>query len=116
MISLLADHNFNEHIVDGLTRRVPNLDIILVRNVDLAEAIDPIVLEWAASEGRVLLTHDRRTVPAYARARLDAGLTMPGVFLVNDDMPIGLAVEQLVIAVQCLSKEECENVIRYFPL
>jgi hypothetical protein len=33
VIALLADQNFNEHIVDGLTRRLPAVDIILVRDV-----------------------------------------------------------------------------------
>jgi hypothetical protein len=49
VISLLADQNFNEHIVDGLMRRLPTLEIVVARDVDLAEAQDPVVLQWAAS-------------------------------------------------------------------
>jgi hypothetical protein len=41
---------------------------------------------------------------------------MPGVFLVGDDMVVGRAIEELLIAVQCLSKEECDGIIRFFPL
>jgi predicted nuclease of predicted toxin-antitoxin system len=116
VISLLADQNFNEHIVDGLMRRLPILDIVVAREVDLAEAQDAAVLHWAASHGRILLTHDRRTVPSFARSRVEAGLPMPGVFLVSDEMTVGRAVEELLIAVQCLSSEECEKTIRFFPL
>ena len=116
MISLLADQNFNEHIVDGLMRRSPTLDVVLARDVDLSEAQDPVVLDWAAIQGRVLLTHDRRTVPAFARLRVEAGLPLPGIFLVRYDMPVGNAIEELLIAVQCLSKEECDGIIRFFPL
>ena len=116
MISLLADQNFNEHIVDGLMRRLSTLDVVLARDVDLSEAPDPIVLQWAAKQGRVLLTHDRRTVPAFARSRVEAGLPMTGIFLVSDDLPVGRAIEELLIAVQCLSKEECNGIIRFFPL
>ena len=116
MILLLADQNFNEHIVDGLTRRLPNVDIVLVRNVELSEAVDPDVLDWAASQGRVLLTHDRTTVPAFARARVESASNMPGVFLVSDEMPVGQAIDELLIAIQCLSEEECEGTIRFFPL
>jgi predicted nuclease of predicted toxin-antitoxin system len=76
VISLLADQNFNEHIVDGLMRRLPTLEIVVAWDVDLAEAQDPVVLQWAALNGRVLLTHDRRTVPSYARSRVEAGLPM----------------------------------------
>jgi predicted nuclease of predicted toxin-antitoxin system len=74
VIPFLVDHNFNEHIVDGLTRRDATLDFIYVRDVGLAAAPDPTILEWAAMHGRVLLTHDRRTIPPFARDRVAAGL------------------------------------------
>lgn len=116
MISLLVDQNFNEHILDGLTRRMPDLDAVLVRNVGLAAKVDPVILEWAATHGRVLLTHDRSTIPPFAYARVAAGQTMPGVFLVSDDMPIGQAIEELFVAIQCLRPEECKDRVQYFPL
>jgi hypothetical protein len=82
----------------------------------LAAAPDRAILEWAATRGLVLLTHDRKTIPPFAYARVAAGLPMPGVFLVSDDMPIGQAVDQLLLAIQCLNPEECEDQVRLFPL
>jgi hypothetical protein len=41
---------------------------------------------------------------------------MPGVFVVSDEMPVGQAIEELLIAAHCLSPEECEDIVRYFPL
>ena len=41
---------------------------------------------------------------------------MPGVFLVADDMPVGHAIDEILIAVHCLSEEECMNLVWYFPL
>jgi hypothetical protein len=41
---------------------------------------------------------------------------MPGVFLVSGDMPIGQAIDELLIAAQCLSPDECKDIVRYFPL
>ncbi len=116
MISFLVDQNFNEHIVDGLVRRQANLDCVHVRDIGLAAAPDPTILNWAAAEGRVLLTHDRRTIPPFAYARVLAGLPMPGVFLVAGDMPVGQAIDELLIAIQCLSPEECEDIVTYFPM
>ncbi len=116
MNSFLVDQNFNEHIVDGVTRRDARLEFIHVRDVGLATASDPMILEWAAAHGLVLLTHDRKTIPPFARARIAAGLPMPGVFLVRDDMPIGHAIEELLIAVHCLTPEECKNIVKYFPM
>lgn len=116
MISFLVDQNFNEHIVDGMTRRDRALEFVHVREVALAEADDPTMLEWAAAHGLVLLTHDGKTVPPFAYARVAGGAPMPGVFLVSDDMPVGKAVDELLIAVHCLSPEECKDIVRYFPL
>jgi hypothetical protein len=45
------------------------------------------------------LTHDRKTIPPVAYARVAAGLPMPGVFLVSDEMPISQAIDEVLIAV-----------------
>jgi hypothetical protein len=50
---------------------------------------DPDILEWAAGEGRVLLSHDVSTVPPVAYQRVGDGKPMPGVFILPDRMPIG---------------------------
>jgi hypothetical protein len=115
VIPFLVDQNFNEHIVDGMTRRALALDFVHVREVDLARASDARVLEWAALDGRVLLTHDRRTIPRLAHARVAAGLAMPGVFVVSADMPIGQAIDELLIAAHCLTPEECNQRVKFFP-
>jgi Domain of unknown function (DUF5615) len=114
--AFLVDQNFNEHIVDGLTRRDATLEFIHVRDVGLAAAPDPMILEWAAAHELVLLTHDRKTIPPFAYDRVAAGLPMPGVFLVSDDMPIGQAIAELLIAAHCLTPEECKDIVEYFPM
>ena len=116
MIAFLVDQNFNEHIVDGLTRRDVTLEFRYVREVGLEAAPDPTILEWAATQGLVLLTHDGKTIPPCARARIAAGQPMPGVFLVDDQMPIGQAIDEVLVAAHCLSPEECRDLVRYFPL
>jgi len=116
VISFLVDQNFNEHIVDGMTRRDVMLEFTHVRDVGFADAPDPVVLEWAATHGLVLLTHDRKTIPHFAYARVAAGLPMPGVFLVSGDMPTGRAIDELVTAAYCLSADECKDTVIYFPL
>ena len=98
MIAFLVDQNFNEKILDGLTRHDPTLEFTHVRNVDLAAAPDPKILEWAAEQELVLLTHDRKTIPLFAYARVSADLPMLGVFLVDDQMPIGQAIDELLLA------------------
>jgi predicted nuclease of predicted toxin-antitoxin system len=73
LISFLVDHNFNEDIVDGLTRRDETLEFTYVRDEGSADANDPTILDWAAAHGLLLLTHDRKTVPSFAYARVAGG-------------------------------------------
>ena len=42
MIRLLVDQNFNALVLGGLTRRVPGLDVVHVRDAGLAAAPDPV--------------------------------------------------------------------------
>jgi hypothetical protein len=88
LIASLVDQNFNEHIVDGLTRRDPTLEFIHVRDVGLAASPDPKSQEWAAAHRLVLLTHDGKTIPRIAQDPVAAGLPMPGVFLVSDNQTL----------------------------
>jgi predicted nuclease of predicted toxin-antitoxin system len=115
-MKLATDENFDGDIVRGLLRRQPDLDIVRVQDVELAEAPDAIILAWAATQERVLLTHDRDTIPNFAYDRIRAGEPMPDVFLVSDRMPKGQAVEELFVALHCLTPEECQNQVIYFPL
>ena len=55
------------------------------------------MLVWAAENDRIVLTHDRATLPNFAFGRVVAGEAMPGVFVINDRMPVGRAIEELVL-------------------
>jgi len=116
VIRLAADENFNGLIVRGLLRRNPNLDILRVQDTEVSEADDPVVLEWAAREGRVLITHDVNTIPRFAYERILAGKPMPGIFEVSDSLPVGQAIEDLLLLAECSEEGEWEGQIRYIPL
>jgi hypothetical protein len=68
-LRFLADEDFENDIVRGVLRRLHRLDIMRAQDVGFSGAQDPRVLEWAAQEGRVLLTHDVSTMTAHAYAR-----------------------------------------------
>jgi len=88
MLLLVSDENFNNDIVRGLLRRNPALDIVRVQDIGLRGEEDPVILAWAANEGRVVLTHDAATMAYFAYERVKAGLSMPGVIEVADDLPL----------------------------
>lgn len=116
MLRLAADENFNYDIVRGILRRNPRADIVRVQDVGLSGADDPTVLEWAAREGRVLVTHDVATMTRYAYERVGTGEPMPGVFEVSRSVPIGLAIEELLLLVEYSLEGEWEGQVRYLPL
>lgn len=116
MMRLLADENFNNAILRGIRRLNPDVDIIRVQDTEIVEADDPTVLAWAASENRILLTHDVNTMSKYAYERLAAGLFMPGVFEVSTNLPIGQAIEELILIIGASESEEWVGQVRHLPL
>jgi hypothetical protein len=116
MLKLLADENFNNNIVRGLLRRKPTLDVVRVQDAEVSGADDSTVLEWAAREVRVLLTHDAQTITHYAYERVRRGQPMPGVFEANRSVPIGRAIEDILLLVECSLDNEWEGQVRYLPL
>jgi hypothetical protein len=106
MLRLLADENFNGDILRGLLLRQPDLALVRVQDVGLAGADDPDILAWAAENNRIVLTHDRATMSDYAYERMAAGEAVAGVFILNDRLPIGRAIEEILLLVECTEQAE----------
>lgn len=116
MLQLLSDENFNGDIIRGLRLRNSHLDLVRVQEVGLLEADDPGVLAWAADNNRILLTHDRATMPDFAYERVLAGKTMPGLFVVNDSTPTRNTIDELLLMDECSTQEEWFGLVIYLPL
>jgi hypothetical protein len=116
MIKLLADENLDNTIIRGLLRRNSDVDIVRVQDIGLSGGDDPIVLEWAANEKRILLTHDVATITRYAYERLAKNLAMPGVIEIHTDAPIGRVIEDLCMILECAMPEDINGQIYYLPL
>ncbi len=72
----LADNDLMDQIVVGVQRREPTIVIVRLREVGLTQASDPVVLEYAAREGFVLISHDINTMRAAAVQRMERGEQM----------------------------------------
>jgi hypothetical protein len=116
MLRLATDEDFNNRILRGVLRRLPELDIVRVQDANLPRKKDPDVLEWAAREGRVLLSHDVGTMRKHAYDRVNSGLLMPGVFEVSQELPIGVAIEEILLLAEGSIEDEWEGQVRYLPL
>jgi len=114
MVPFLTDVNFNGRVLRALVRVIPALDVVRAQDVGLDGADDPVVLEWAAQNGRVLLTHDEKTMPGYAYQRITAGQRMPGVVIVA--VPTWpRVIADLIVMIECSQDDEWENQVRYVP-
>ncbi len=116
MLRFAADENFKSAILRGILRRKPNLDIVRVQDVGLSEEDDDVILEWAAKEDRVLLTHDVSTITDFAYQRVRAGKSMPGVFEVGRSVSIRTAIEDILLIAETSLEGEWEGQVRYLPL
>jgi hypothetical protein len=116
MIAFLADEDFNNRIVRGLLRRQPDLDLIRVQNTHLFGAPDAEILEWATQNRRVLLTHDVSTMIHHASERFQRGQQIAGIIEIPQSAPIGLIIEDILLAAAVSAPEEFENRIVYLPL
>ena len=116
MLRLAADENLNNDIIRGLLRRNPDLDIVRIQDAGLSGADDRRVLDWAAREGRILLTHDVATITKYAYERITQGLLMPGVIEIHRGISTGQVVEDLALLAEYSLPSEWEGRIIYLPL
>ena len=76
---------------------------------------DPDILEWAAREGRQLITRDRTTMTPHAYERVAHGLPMPGVFVIPEEMSVGPAVEELELIALASESDDWRDRVIFFP-
>lgn len=110
-IRFLTDEDFKSAIFEGIVLRLPDLDIVRVQDVGLRTFRDRKVLEFAAAERRILLTHDVSTMRGFAIERILAEKAMPGLIEIGQYYPIGQAIEEIVIIAECSRPSEWENQI-----
>lgn len=67
-------------------------------------------------EHRILLTHDRRTIPSFAYKRLERGEELAGVFIVPSNLSENEAIQDLVLLVEASTQEEWEGHVLDLPL
>jgi len=82
LIRFQADADLHHRIVVAIRQREPTIDFASAVDSGLGGVPDPDVLEIAARQGRILITHDRQTMLKHFRTWLKDGKSSPGVFLV----------------------------------
>lgn len=114
-IRFQADADFNQNVVRALRRRQPAIEFQTAEAAGLRGLTDPDVLAMAAREGRILVSHDRRTMPKHF-ANFLTGQHSPGVFILSQYLPISQAVEELLMFWEASEAEEWIDCIQALPL
>src|ERR1700682_2209810 len=116
MLRLLIDEDVHGHIVHGLRRRQPALDVVRVQDVGLRHTPDSLILEWAAQQGRVVVSVDKKTLAVDAWDRVARGLPMPGVAILRILLSIGPAVNELELIAIAGNPADYRDQVIYLPM
>jgi len=116
MLRIVIDQDLDHDILRGLRLRLPGVDAVLAREAGLNQKSDPEVLAWAAENRRIVVTHDRNTMPRHAYDRVRNSEPMAGVFVLSREMPVGRAIAELQILVECSDEAEWDSLVVFLPL
>lgn len=110
-----ADADLNQAIVTGVLRREPTIDFQTAFAARLDRVKDLDVLAIAAQQERILVTHDRKTMPL-AFAEFLTSNQSSGVIIVSRKLPIDAIIDDLLLIWAVSSSEEWINRIAKLPL
>ncbi|MDJ0734246.1 MAG: DUF5615 family PIN-like protein [Nostocaceae cyanobacterium] len=113
-IRFQADADLKQAIVTGTIRRQANIDFQSAYTAGLEGKKDSEVLAIAAQEGRVLVTHDRKTMPAEF-GEFIMSQTSSGVLIISQSLPISDAIDALILVWEASTPEEWVNQIMSIP-
>ena len=114
-IRFQGDADFNHIIILATLRREPSINFQTALVADLADRQDSEVLDLAAREGRLVVTHDRKTMPRHF-AEFVVKQTSPGLLVVPQYLSVASVVEDLVLIWSASEAEEWLNRVSFLPL
>lgn len=109
-----ADNDLDQRIVVATKRLDPAVDFQTAAALGLHHLSDPEVLALAAHGGRILVSHDRRTLPGHFREFVSSHHS-PGLIIVSQKLPVGRAAELLHLLWAASEAEEYFDVIYDLP-
>jgi uncharacterized protein DUF5615 len=113
-IRFQADADLNEDIVSGILRREPRVDFCTAGQAGLRGLGDAEALALAARSGRILVSHDRKTMPIHF-AEFVQTHTSPGVFIISQKTDLLSVIEGLLLVRTTTEAEEWVNTICTIP-
>ncbi|MEH1961362.1 MAG: DUF5615 family PIN-like protein [Nostoc sp.] len=114
-VSYQADADLNQAIVTGVLRQEPTIDFQTALAAELEGVKDSEVLAIAAQQRRILVSHDRKTMPSEFAEFITSNHSA-GVIIISQKLPVEVAIEELLIIWAISSAEEWVDRIAKLPL
>ncbi|MBZ5607656.1 MAG: DUF5615 family PIN-like protein [Acidobacteriia bacterium] len=110
-----ADADLDGRVLRGLKRAAPEMDIQTAVEAGPAGMEDLLVLDIAAKAGRILVSQDRRTMPAHFAHYLLAAKSS-GVIPLRGGISIARAIDDLLLIWSASEAEEWTDRLVWMPL
>ena len=111
----LADEVLRRAVVLGVRRREPTISFVTSSDVGARGMDDAAVLKMAAQHGRIVVSHDVRTMPNHFRAFVERE-AHPGLILVPQRLKLSTTIEDIVLLWLASEPAEWANRICFLPL
>ena len=114
-VQFQADADLNQAIVTGVIRRQPDINFQTATEANLKGLQDSEVLALSAKQQRILVTHDRTTMPTEF-AEFMVNSQSSGVLIVSRKTAIEIVIKELILIWSVTTAEEWINRIAKIPL
>jgi hypothetical protein len=117
-LQYLLDENLGFRLRKALRRAAPQITVWCVGDAGAPRlgAKDPEILSWCETYNFILVTDNRRSMPAHLQAHLDADGHVPGIFVLRPEVSIGETIDELVLIWEASLPNEYRDQIRYLPI
>jgi len=117
-LGYLLDEHVPRSLKTEIVRREPELTVWRVGEVGapVLGTLDPQVLQWCELVECVLVTNNRRTMPAHLATHLAAGRHVPGIFVLDLHMSLAATADHLALVAIASFPDEYRDTIRFLPL
>jgi hypothetical protein len=117
-LRFLLDEHVAHAIRDQLLRLSPEIEVAIIGQPGMPAkgTLDPELLCWIEESGQILVTNNRRTMPAHLQAHFALGRHISGMLLLRRNAPLGQVIENSFLLWETSTLEEFRDRVLFIPL
>jgi len=117
-IRYLIDENLEPLYKAQLLIKKPDLMVYCIGDPGTPSkgTLDPEILCWCEENDFILITNNRKSMPAHLVVHLSQGSHIPGIITLNSEMSVGGTIEELILIAEEGNPSEYQDRIVYLPV